>query len=49
MDKTPDPLKDWEPTEPFAPSWLDKLLDVPPLAAATVIVAVIAFLVVTAK
>lgn len=49
MDKMPDPLKDLEPTEPYVPSWLDKMLDVPPLAVAIVIVGVVATLVVLAK
>lgn len=26
MNDTPDPLKDLEPTKPFAPDWLDAVL-----------------------
>ncbi len=26
MKNTPDPLKDFEPTTPFAPDWLDDLI-----------------------
>lgn len=48
-DHMPDPLKDYEATKPYVPDWIDRLLDVPPLAVAVIAVAVIATLMVLAK
>lgn len=47
MSDTPDPLKDWEPTKPFVPDWLDTLVqavcDHPVLVAIGVIMIALGF------